>query len=233
MTVINLHGILAHEFGDSFLMHVKKPKQAIEAIDANKTSFKKRIFDLSQQGIHYVILVDGENVNCHEQLEIKKENTTIDILPMICGSGFVAALTALGGFLVTAGGAGSALAAVGGLFAATASGASVLSTIIGGALNIIATTLIQQALSPSQGAPERTESTISGAKESFLIGSKANLAQQGNPIPVAYGRLRVGSSVIQTTVKSYPQAYKSKKSLLGKSGNLQDASIREQNSPKL
>jgi predicted phage tail protein len=228
MTVINLHGILAHEFGDSFLMHVKKPKQAIEAIDANKTSFKKRIFDLSQQGIHYAILVDGENVNCPEQLEIKKENTTIDILPMICGSGFVAALTALGGFLVSAGGAGSALAAVGSLFAATATGTSVLSTIIGGALNIIATTLIQQALSPSQ-KPERTEATISGAKESFLIGSKANLAQQGNPIPVGYGRLRVGSSVIQTTVKSYPQAHQTKKALIGKNKNSQNAAIREQN----
>ena len=221
MTVINLHGILAHEFGSSFLMHIKKPKQAIEAINANKTSFKKRIFDLSQQGIHYVILVDGENVNCYEQLEIKKENTTIDILPMICGSGFVAALTTLGTFLASGAAAGSFAATFGGFLVSNAA-------IIGGALNVIATTLIQQALSPSQKS-ERTEATISGAKESFLIGSKANLAQQGNPIPVGYGRLRVGSSIIQTTIKSYPQAYQTKKALVGKNKYSQDAAIREQN----
>jgi len=213
MTVINLHGILAYEFGKAFTMYIEKPKQAIDAIDANKTSFKKRILELSEQGIHYSILVDGENVTEARQLEIKKDITVIDITPVICGQGFTALITAIAGALT--GGAG----VVGGALvvgsAAAGFTATALTTFIGGVLNTIALTVIQQALAPSN-KPQRTEARISGAKESFLISSKGNLAQQGIPVPVGYGRLRVGTSIIQTTVKSYPQRQKITNALFGK-----------------
>lgn len=211
MTIINLHGILAYEFGKAFTMYIEKPKQAIDAIDANKTSFKKRILELSEQGIHYTILIDGENVSEAHQLEIKKEITVVDITPVICGQGFTALITTIAGALGTTGTAGAIGAAL-----VTAGGtATALTTFIGGALNMIAVTLIQQALAPSN-KPQRTEARISGAKESFLISSKGNLAQQGIPVPVGYGRLRVGTSIIQTTVKSYPQRQKITNALFGK-----------------
>jgi predicted phage tail protein len=218
MTTINLHGILAHEFGNSFLMHIKKPKQVVDAIDANKRLFKKRILELSEQGIHYAILVDGQNINSSEQLELKKENMTIDVVPMVCGSGFVALVGAIGGAIAAGATAGSFAAVFGGFLASQLG-----SALIGGVLNMVVGTLIQQALAPSD-KPQRTESTVSGAKESFIFSSKANLTQQGNPVPVGYGRLRVGSSVVQSTVKSYPQAYQAEKALVGTS---QDAAIRQ------
>jgi predicted phage tail protein len=211
MTIINLHGILAYEFGKAFTMYIEKPKQAIDAIDANKTSFKKRILELSEQGIHYTILIDGENVSEAHQLEIKKEITVVDITPVICGQGFTALITTIAGALGTtgvAGAVGTALVTAGGT-------ATALASFIGGALNMIALTVIQQALAPSN-KPQRTEARISGAKESFLISSKGNLAQQGIPVPVGYGRLRVGTSIIQTTVKSYPQRQKITNALFGK-----------------
>jgi predicted phage tail protein len=211
MTIINLHGILAYEFGKAFTMYIEKPKQAIDAIDANKTSFKKRILELSEQGIHYTILIDGENVSEAHQLEIKKEITVVDITPVICGQGFTALITTIAGALATtgvAGAVGTALVTAGGT-------ATALASFIGGALNMIALTVIQQALAPSN-KPQRTEARISGAKESFLISSKGNLAQQGIPVPVGYGRLRVGTSIIQTTVKSYPQRQKITNALFGK-----------------
>jgi predicted phage tail protein len=211
MTIINLHGILAYEFGKAFTMYIEKPKQAIDAIDANKTSFKKRILELSEQGIHYTILIDGENVSEAHQLEIKKEITVVDITPVICGQGFTALITTIAGALGTtgvAGAVGTALVTAGGT-------ATALASFIGGALNMIALTVIQQALAPSN-KPQRTEARISGVKESFLISSKGNLAQQGIPVPVGYGRLRVGTSIIQTTVKSYPQRQKITNALFGK-----------------
>jgi predicted phage tail protein len=48
---------------------------------------------------------------------------------------------------------------------------------------------------------------VNSAKESFLFSSKANTSEQGIPVPVGYGRLRVGSAMIQSTIKSYPQAF--------------------------
>ena len=211
MTIINLHGILAYEFGKAFTMYIEKPKQAIDAIDANKTSFKKRILELSEQGIHYAILIDGESVGETHQLEIKKEITVVDITPVICGQGATALITAIGTALGTAGTAG----AIGTALVTAAGTATSLASFIGGALNMIAVTLIQQALAPSN-KPQRTEARISGAKESFLISSQGNLAQQGIPVPVGYGRLRVGTSIIQTTVKSYPQRQKITNALFGK-----------------
>lgn len=217
MTTINLHGILAREFGNSFSMKIKKPKQVIDAISCNKPLFKKRILELSQQGVHYSILIDGENIISEHQLEIKKDNTVIDFAPVICGQGFVSLLTFIGGTLLSGTAAGGALA-IG--FGAAAQ-ATLLSSMIGGVLNMVALTVIQQALAPSE-KPQRTEATVSGTKESFLISSKGNLAEQGIPVPVGYGRLRVGSYIVQSTVKSYPQKYQTKKAL-GRSS----ASIRK------
>jgi predicted phage tail protein len=233
MTIINLHGILAREFGKEFTMHIEKPKQAIEAIDANKPLFKKRILELSQQGIHYSILVDGENIAHPEQLEIKKAITVVDLTPVICGQGFTALITTIAGALTTAGGTaavvGGALATASTVAGVTTFAATALTSFIGGALNMIAVTLIQQALAPSQ-KPQRTEARISGAKESFLISSKGNLAEQGVPVPVGYGRLRIGTSIVQSTVKSYPQRQKVSNALFGKKIPTDiDLALQEQN----
>ena len=233
MTIINLHGILAYEFGKEFTMYIERPKQAIDAIDANKPLFKKRILELSQQGIHYSILVDGESITNLEQLEIKKKSTIVDITPVICGQGFTAALTAIGSALAgstgVAGAVSAALVTAGTGAAAGTLVASTLTTLIGGTLNMIAVTLIQQALAPSQKA-QRTEARISGAKESFLISSKGNLAEQGVPVPVGYGRLRIGTSIVQSTVKSYPQRQKVSNALFGQNKpNDIDLALQEQN----
>lgn len=99
-----------------------------------------------------------------------------------------------------------------GAFLTAAGTAAWASTLIGGVLNAVAMSLIQMALAPKPES-KRTESTISGAKESFMISSKGNLAEQGVPVPVGYGRLRTGSNIIQVTIKSYPQNVESNKAL--------------------
>jgi len=65
---------------------------------------------------------------------------------------------------------------------------------------------IQMMLAPKPKM-DRPESVVNSAKQSFLFSSKANIAEQGIPVPVGYGRLRVGSAVIQSTIKSYPQGF--------------------------
>ena len=85
-------------------------------------------------------------------------------------------------------------------------GAIELFTMI--AINIaitIASMAIQMAMRPKPPKPQQIQSEVSANKQSFLISSNTNLTQQGTPVPVGYGRLRVGSYVIQSTVKSYPQ----------------------------
>lgn len=194
MTLINLHGILAYEFKPSLYMAINKPKEVIDAVTSRFDFFRKRINELAEQGVHYSIIIDGEKIQHLDQLNISKRPKQIDLIPTICGSGPIAAVV---GGLAIAG------------FASTAAGAAFLGAYATFAVSaglMIAGLGLQMMLAPKPEM-QRPESTVSGAKESFLISSKANVADQGSPVPVGYGRLRVGSSVIQSTIKSYPQSY--------------------------
>lgn len=64
---------------------------------------------------------------------------------------------------------------------------------------------IQLMMRPKPPKAQQLSSEISGNNQSFIFSSRGNLTQQGNPVPVGYGRLRIGSSIIQTSIKSYPQ----------------------------
>ncbi len=190
MTKVVLHGILAQEFKKTFNLSINRPKEVFEAIECNCKNFRNRIVDLANQGIHFSLLINGKKITTVEELSIGLEDQQIDIVPLICGQGgaFVA------GVIIAA-------KAVGAFIAANAS------FFIG-----IGMMALQMALAPK---PEmkRPESTVSSAKQSFTFSSKANVAEQGIPVPVGYGRLRVGSVIIQSTVRSYPQSFEKDLSL--------------------
>ena len=77
-------------------------------------------------------------------------------------------------------------------------------TFIGGVLNAVLFAAISYALTPTP-ENEALEITAGGSKSSMIFSNTANLASQGSPVPIGYGRLIVGSQVIQATIKSYPQ----------------------------
>jgi predicted phage tail protein len=68
--------------------------------------------------------------------------------------------------------------------------------------------MIQSAMTSntSSSNESRASASVANADSSFIISTNTNLAQQGSPIPVGYGRLRTGGYIIQSTVKSYPKS---------------------------
>ena len=48
------------------------------------------------------------------------------------------------------------------------------------------------------------EMTSSASSKSLSFSNRENITEQGNPVPLVYGRLKVGSFVIQSAVKSFP-----------------------------
>ena len=73
----------------------------------------------------------------------------------------------------------------------------------------IVTAVVQYALI-DPGVIEGGEATVGGGSESLIFqGGSANVASQGDPLPIGYGRLRVGSNIIQSSVKSIPQTLQS------------------------
>jgi len=190
MTNIFLHGKLGQEFGQKFKFSICKPKDVFQAIETIKEGFNKRIIELSKLGLQYSIVVDGQYISSEKELERRGKFSQIDIVPVIFGSG-VAAL------------------AVG---AAALLGASVTSGLVQAFLLAVAFSAISigiQALMakpPSYNTPQGSVSTTSSASKSFMFSNRENVAFQGSPVPLGYGRMRVGSAIIQENVKSYPNS---------------------------
>ena len=46
--------------------------------------------------------------------------------------------------------------------------------------------------------------TSSADARSLSFSNRENITEQGNPVPLVYGRMKIGSSVIQSSIKSFP-----------------------------
>ena len=188
MTKIYLHGILAQEYGKVFKYHIAKPKDALKAIDANREGFIPRILQLQQKGFLYDIIVDKQKVVSAHQLEIGGVER-IDIVPAIVGSGFIGT-------------------AVSWLFSG-----KVLANIV----VAVGLAAVQYALTPKPdlGMPEqqRLSAEAAAQKSSYIFSTEINTAEQGTNVPLGYGRLKVGSAVIQSSMKSFPTIKRSSSEL--------------------
>lgn len=218
MTNIKLHGILAKEFCESTKLELAKASDVVRGIDANRPNFQNRISQLAAQGMHYTIIVDGIKITDPKALTVMNKPKQIDLVPVVCGSGPTAAsigYTVLAAFGAT-GGATSAGALVGGYaVAAYAIGFVALTAVSVG---------LQLLLAPDPDGPEPISATTRALDESFTFSNKVNLANQGSPVPVGYGRLKVGSQVIQFCVKSFPQSQNSLDAMLSNPFELADGS---------
>lgn len=184
MTNIKLHGIIAKDFGQGLSLSLDNVGNIMDAMDANNPGFIKKLNELSQMGLQYCLIIDGVITKERNQLNKKEMPKQIDFVPIICGQGVVLAVVGAG-LLVASGGVGIA-ALIGGIFLST--GLSML-------------------LAPKQdfGDAAQAESSVTGLEKSFAFANKANMASQGVSVPVGYGRMRVGSLVVQGTIKTYPQ----------------------------
>ncbi len=83
-------------------------------------------------------------------------------------------------------------------------GSGVVELLVALAISLISAVIQFALMDP--GTIDGGESTVGGANKSMMFSSsQINLAAQGSPLPIGYGRLKVGSSVIQASMKSLPQ----------------------------
>jgi predicted phage tail protein len=220
MTQVTLHGILAKEFRKTFSLSIKRPKEVFDAISCVHNNFRNRLVELANQGIHFALLVDGKKMTNIEELSVVSNNQQIDIVPLVCGAGKAGAIIAVIVLGVLTAGAGFALGATAAAGSFTAGAATALQ---GFGIGLVMMG-IQMALAPKPKM-DRPSADVNSAKQSFTFSSKANVAEQGIPVPVGYGRLRVGSAVIQSTIKSYPQGFEKENALISDGQSLNNDRI--------
>ncbi len=190
MATIILLGELGRQFGRRHKMVVSSAAEAVRALSANFPTFERELVSSGERGVGYKVLVGRDELNL-ERLHEPSGQQRITIAPVISGAGG----NGLGQIIL-----GAALIAVAwwnpmgwaaaGSFLSQATLYSVgTSMILGGVAQMIAPT--PKLTDPS----ERPEN-----KPSYAFNGAVNTTAQGQPVPVGYGRLIVGSAVISAGI---------------------------------
>lgn len=180
-TVI-LPGELAKKFGKYHKMLVSSPAEAVRALCLTMKGFQEHLTTSHSRGIEYAVFVGKDNVG-KDDLKIKSSaDKPIKIVPIIKGSKQGVLQTVLG----------VALVVVGVVFQqpwAVQLGAALA---LGG---------VVQMLTPQTS----TSSTDSSSKTSYTFSGPVNTTAAGNPVPLLYGELIVGSAVISAGIEAVDQ----------------------------
>ena len=224
LTKIKFHGELGEHMGKEYNLSVGSVKEALQAV--NKISGKKLSkYFMKDNNFHneYRILVNGKDlaskhkkidsvdkVNSSEIVMERKNLDTIDVVPVIQGSGnnFLAILLVVVAVVLIATGVGAALG--GGLFQAStvAAGTTGLGTAtalgIGAGTAIVAGLGLLAAgvsvlLSKPPEFPAFQNATTAGGRRSYLFNGPENVQGEGRAVPFGYGRLKIGSQSIDAT----------------------------------
>ena len=210
MKVVKVYGALRKKLGQCrFQFDVDTPAQALKALCVNFPGLEKWLMDSEADGIGFRVTVGRDKITQEspEGLIMPwSEREVFSITPVIVGAGqgFGQVLAGIGlialSFLLPGAGLFGATSLFGAA-AATAGTAGVLTTI-GTAISGIGASLIlggvAQMISPQPTMGNLTSGREAARLESFTFSGIVNTSKQGLPVPVAYGRLYVGSAVISS-----------------------------------
>ena len=203
MKVVKVYGALRKELGQArFEFVADTPVEAIRALLANFPRLQQWLIDSEKRGVAYRVTVGKQKVHNEDVSGLFtpwSERDVFSITPVLTGAGRGTGLILLGAALVTTavltGGTSLAFGATGfglaqGVTATTALSLSIAAGNIGVALVLAG---VAQMLSPVP-KPPREASRL----ESNSFSGVVQTTRQGVPVPIAYGRLFVGSAVISS-----------------------------------
>ncbi|MDI2590036.1 tail assembly protein [Pseudomonas sp. 681] len=183
VTTIKLYGAL-RQFGREFKLSVRTPAEAVKALCVQVPGFERFISNAKSRGLEFAIFRGSKNL-------VEKElcyggGGEIRIAPILTGSKRAGAIqTVIGVVLIVAGY----------LLAGPTGGASLALVPVG--ISMVAGGVIQM-LSPqpkglkTSAAPENTPG--------YAFGSAKNTTASGNPVPLCYGRRRIGGAIISAAI---------------------------------
>ncbi|CAB3849634.1 hypothetical protein LMG26846_01922 [Achromobacter insuavis] len=193
---VRLYGRLGAEFGRVHRLAVNSTGEAVRALCVLIPGFETAIAASAGNGVSYACFVGRRNI-AQDELAHPVGDSDIRIAPMPAGAKRGGLFqTVLGGVLIAAaaiytGGVGAAFAAKGVAGATAMIGASMM---FGG---------VVQMLSPQQRALSTADRPENGA--SYNFNGPVNTSAQGNPVPVLYGQMIIGSATISAGVYSEDQ----------------------------
>ncbi|MDC9612296.1 tail assembly protein [Xenorhabdus khoisanae] len=185
--IIRLYGILGALFGREHRLAVSSLQEAVRALSVLIDGFEKFLLTAKERGLTFAVFSGKRNIS-QEELEFSGEDD-IRIAPMIIGSKKAGVFqTILGAVMVVAGA----------FMWMTPYGVPMVMSGVGMMLGGVV-----QMLSPMPGGLARREDPDN--KPSYAFGGPVNSIAQGNPVPVGYGKRRIGGAIISAGIYAEDQ----------------------------
>lgn len=188
MKTIILLGELGKRYGRRHLLDVKSPAEAVRALCANFKDFAAFVSASADRNVGYRVLNKREEVGEDELHNPASQRITI--APVVAGAGGSVGKILLGAALIAASFLVPGLAAVT-LFGTTTLATVAFSVGVSLALGGVAQMLAPQ---PKFDGPQEEQ------QPSYVFNGAVNTTAQGQPVPVGYGRMVVGSAVISAGI---------------------------------
>jgi predicted phage tail protein len=201
---IKLSGTLGKRFGREHFLAVKSAAEAVRALGVILPGFNQFLMGAKDRGLVFAVFYGNRNIGEGELNDPPSKNV-IRIAPVVQGSKNGGGLqTVIGVVLIAvasyftmgaaAGAAGSSTLFGTAPAAWSAVGAVGISLAMGGVAQMMAGT--QAGIGSSEAADNQPSYNFSGIK---------NTVTEGNPVPLCYGELTVGSAMISLAIVAEDQ----------------------------
>ena len=191
---VRLYGVLGSRFGRTFRLALDSntPAEAIAALSAQLKGFREFLLGAKDRGLGFAVFVGKRNLK-EDELTSPSGAGDIRIAPILLGSKNGGVFNII---------LGAILIVVGSIGQYTPWGQAYGGQIWGPYLTNWGTAMliggVIQLLSPPPKAPRNTDRA--GNQPSYVFNGAINTQAQGNPVPVLYGRMIVGSAVISAGI---------------------------------
>ncbi|KNC91303.1 tail assembly protein [Trabulsiella odontotermitis] len=185
MTRIELGGVLGKTFGRVHYRLIRTTGEAVNALSKTVNGFEKYLNSSRMRGLTYAVFKGKKNIGI-DDLGFAVTGEVVRIVPVVIGSKKAGLLqTILGAVLVVVSiwMPGVSIAASNLLFSAGAA------LTLGG---------VVQMLSPQPGGLASKQDPDNRA--SYAFGGVTNTTAQGNPVPLLYGKRRIGGAIISAGI---------------------------------
>lgn len=179
LTNVILHGRLGDEFGSQWTFDLVTPREAMAALDANRSGFLQRVVELGEQGVAYRLLVDDVDLTREELDGPIGRDKSLHIVPVMrgAGTGFEAFLA----FEIIA-------------------GVTVKAVLVNIAISLVMSgiaSLLSKTPDVQTGGGSAAET-----KESSYFSGVENTTGQGRAVPLAYGEIICGSHAVSAGIST-------------------------------
>ncbi|HHT3890188.1 phage tail protein [Citrobacter freundii] len=187
MTTIKLSGSLAKLFGREHQRVIGPTREAFRALSATIPGFQKFMNTSKARGLTFAIFVGEKNVG-EDDLAFPNGGREIRIVPVIIGSKKAGIFqTILGAVIIAASAVGS--------YFAPGNPFSAFGYKVGAAMMLGG---VVQMLSPQPAGLASKQDADNQA--SYAFGGVTNTTAQGNPVPLGYGKRRIGGAIISAGI---------------------------------